>query len=285
MILIADSGSTKTDWRLWDPVNNDVFSYSSKGLNPYFVSSGEIATVVGNTIPSENIDKISNIYFYGSGCGSADSKNVVLDGLQNACSQARIEVSHDLMGAARALLGNEAGIACILGTGSNACYYNGKEIVEEGVSYGFIMGDEGSGNHLGRLLLKSIFSKKAPVEIREAFGEQFPELDLPALLRQLYHLPSPNKFLAGFSPFLFKHRDNDFVKEIIHNSFNQFIDEFVVRLSRDKADKIGFQGGIAYIFRKELTEVFRSKGLNPVSFLDRPIEKLLDYHKSNNYLN
>lgn len=280
MILIADSGSTKTDLRLWNPLNNDVYSYSSKGLNPYFVSSGEISSVVASTLPIEFIDKISHIYFYGSGCSSPDSKKIILDGLQNACSQARLEVNHDLMGAARALLGSEAGVACILGTGSNACYYDGKEIVEEGVSYGYVMGDEGSGNHLGRLLLKSVFSHKAPHEIQLAFKEQFPELDLPALLRQIYHLPSPNKFLASFSPFILNHRKNDFIKGIIHESFTKFFEEFVAGLARDKNDKIGFQGSIAHFYKDEIIELFREKGLNPVSFLDKPIEKLLIYHQT-----
>jgi len=280
MILIADSGSTKTDWRLWNPDNNDVFAYSSKGLNPYFVDSAEITKVVQSSIPSENLEKISHVYFYGSGCSSVDSKKIVLDGLRGACLEASLEVNHDLMGAARALLGKEAGIACILGTGSNACYYNGIEIQEEGVSFGFMMGDEGSGNHLGRLFLKSIFTEKAPKEILNAFNEEFPELDLPELLKQLYHLPSPNKFLASFSPFILKHKENDFVKDIIHSSFDQFIDEFVVGLSHSKTDKIGFQGSIAHFYKEDLIEVFRAKGMNPFSFLDKPIEKLLDYHKN-----
>lgn len=140
-------------------------------------------------------------------------KKIVADGLKNACPQAYLEIQHDLMGAARALLGRHQGLACILGTGSNACYFNGKEIEEEGISYGFIMGDEGSGNHLGRLLLKSIFSKKAPQEMVEAFYSSFPELDLPALLKQLYHLPAPNKFLAGFSPFILKYKRHPFIHQ------------------------------------------------------------------------
>jgi len=279
MILIADSGSSKTDWRLWNPKNGEVFSFVSQGLNPYFISSFEIASVINKTIPNLYTEKINQIYFYGSGCGSYDSKKIVSEGLQQASSRAKIEVNHDLMGASRALFGREPGIACILGTGSNACYYNGKEIEEEAVSFGFIMGDEGSGNHLGRLLLKSIFSKKAPQDLQVDFRKQFADLDLASLLRRLYHSPFPNKFLAGFSPFILKHRNNEFIKEIIYDSFNQFITEFIDGIVKSKNDQIGFQGSIAHYYQKEIIEVFSYRKLNPTVFLKKNIEQLLAYHQ------
>lgn len=280
MILIADSGSTKTDWRLWNPDNNEVFAYSSAGLNPYFVNSKEIASVLNSTIPSHYIDSISHIYFYGSGCGSENSKKTVEIGIKTIYKNAHIEVNHDLTGAARALLGKETGLVCILGTGANAGYYNGNRIEEEAVSFGFMLGDEGSGNHLGKLLLKSIFSNKAPQEIRVDFKEQFPELDLSNLLRHLYYLPSPNRFLASFSPFILKHKKNTFIQQIVHNSFNQFIDVFVEDLIRKKDDKIVFQGSIAFYFQDEISQIFRTRGLNPVSFIDKPIDQLLKFHQN-----
>lgn len=280
MILIADSGSTKTDWRLWNPDTNDVFSYLSRGLNPYFVSSSEVTAVLKETIPQGFLKNITHVYFYGSGCSSKGSKKIILDGIMDVCIHANLEIQHDLMGAARAILGHKAGIACILGTGSNACYYNGNKIEEEGVSYGFILGDEGSGNHLGRLLLKSVFSKKAPQDIQDAFKTSFPELDLPALLRQLYQLPSPNKFLAGFSPFIAAHRENDFIRQIIVDSINGFIDEFIIGLKRSDDDIIGFQGSIAYYYQDEIMQVFHSRGFKCDLFLEKTIEELLHFHKT-----
>lgn len=282
MILIADSGSTKTDWRLWNPVDNKVISYSSKGLNPYFISSEDISSVIKSTIPANLLNEISQIYFYGSGCSSLDSKKSIEKAFKNVVSHVKPEVNHDLMGAARALFGKKAGIACILGTGSNACYYNGTEIEEEAVSFGFVMGDEGSGNHLGKLLLKGIFSKKAPQEIQMAFNEQFPELDLPTLLKRLYHESSANKFLASFSPFIHKYKTNEFVKEIIHTSFKLFVTEFIEVLGKSKQVEIGFLGSISFYYKEEIKEVFESKGMNPIVFIEKPINQLLKYHQEFN---
>lgn len=279
MILIADSGSTKTDWRLWNPDNNEVLEYSTIGLNPYFVNSIEIASVLKSTIPVKYIELIRQVYFYGSGCSSKESKVLVEIGIKTVCKNALIFVNHDLAGAAKALLGDNAGVVCILGTGSNAGYYNGLKIEDESVSFGFMLGDEGSGNHLGKLLLKSIFSKKAPLELLENFATEFPRLSLSELLKQLYHLPAPNRFLASFSPFILKHRKHDFIKQMISDSFNQFADVFVEGLLRNRTDNIAFQGGIAYYYKDEIVEVFKSRRLNPVSFIDKPIEYLLDYHK------
>jgi len=280
MILIADSGSTKTDWRLWKSINDEVFQFSSQGLNPYFVNSKDIAKVVKSTIPSDYIQQINHIFFYGSGCSSSDSKKTVQLGLKEICKNADIEINHDLTGAARALLGKETGIVCILGTGSNAGYYNGNTIEEEAVSFGFMLGDEGSGNHLGKLLLKSVFSNKAPKGIRDDFKEQFPELNLSNLLRQLYYFPSPNRFLASFSPFILEHKKQKFIQQIIHNSFNQFIDVFVKDLIRKIDDKIVFQGSIAFYYQDEISQIFRSRGLNPDSFIDKPVEQLLRFHQN-----
>jgi N-acetylglucosamine kinase-like BadF-type ATPase len=280
MIIIADSGSTKTDWRLWNPDTNEAFSFSSKGLNPYFVNSMEVSAVLKDTISLDILEKTTHVFFYGSGCSSKDSKKIIHDGIMDVCIHASLEIQHDLMGAARALLGHDAGLACILGTGSNACYYNGDNIEEEGVSYGFILGDEGSGNHMGRLLLKSVFSKKAPQEIQDAFKKSFPELDLTALLRHLYQLPSPNKYLAGFSPFISAHRKNVFIQKLIADSINRFIDEFIVGLKRSDRDKIGFQGSIAYYYKDEIAQVFNSRGLKCDVFLEKTIEKLFHFHKT-----
>jgi glucosamine kinase len=279
MILIADSGSTKTDWRLFEKSKNKVYSFSSIGLNPYFVSAKEIAMVCRRVIPAEMIDKINSVHFYGSGCGSSKPNKSVYNGLNNIFNNATLKVYSDLMGASRALFSTSSGVACILGTGSNACYFSQGEIKKKATSLGFILGDEGSGSHLGKLLIKSIYSKKAPKEIAHSFEEEFPHIDLQFVLENLYKSSAPNKFLAGFSPFIYKHRNNEFIRSKIEFSFNEFLDELVLKLLSKDSDVVGFQGSIAYYFQKEISAVCKNKGLNSILFLKDPVDKLLEYHQ------
>ncbi len=280
MILIADSGSTKTDWILWVPKTNEVFKYKTKGLNPYFTKSSEITEEMFEHFAADDLEQLEEIFFYGSGCGSIDSKSIVFEGINNACKNATIHIEHDLMASARALLGKKKGIACILGTGSNACLYDGEFVTNEAVSFGYIMGDEGSGNHLGRMLLKAIFNGKAPAEVVEDFKQKYPHLDLSRLLDQLYNLPNPNRFLASFSPFILSHQKNDFVISLIESSFNQFLDEFVIDLNDDKSLPISFQGSIAWTYRTILDKVLTERGYMLGNIIKQPIDTLLDFHQN-----
>lgn len=279
MILIADSGSTKTDWVLWNPDNDQINEYHSIGLNPYFVSHQEISTVVSSFLEEDASESIREIYFYGSGCGSKESIQTVIKGLIAVCPQAKIQVEHDLMAAARALFGKAQGVACIMGTGSNACFYDGRSITKEAVSYGYVMGDEGSGNHLGRLLLKSIFSKKAPENMIKAFHTDYPEIDLSYLLEQLYHSKSPNKFLASFSPFLYKYKNDAYINGLISQSFHQFLDEFVMDFIDKDQYPISFQGSIAFLYQDILEKVLMDRSLILGKVIKEPISSLLDYHR------
>ncbi len=278
MILIADSGSTKTDWVLWIPATNETFNYQTKGLNPYFVNSSEIAKVIQDCFSADDLQQVKQVFFYGSGCGSIDSKAIVQLGISNSCKNAQIHVEHDLMAAAHACCGEEEGVACILGTGSNACVFDGTRIIAEGVSYGYVMGDEGSGNHLGRMLLKSVFSRKAPQEILDAFYERYPRMELSLLLNQLYNIPNPNRFLASFSPFILSFQNHPFMKALITKSFNSFVDEFLVDLMKDKTYKVSFQGSIAWSYKCILTEVLNERNMPLGKIIRQPIDALLEYH-------
>jgi glucosamine kinase len=278
MILIADSGSTKTDWILYNNKTEEAQSFHSQGLNPYFVESHEIAKVAEDCFRSIDINEISQLFFYGAGCSSVQSKTIVKNGLASVFRKANIEIEHDLMAAARALLGDRSGVACILGTGSNACLYDGAKIVKEAVSFGYMLGDEGSGNHLGKKLLKAIFNGKAPQEIKNAFIKEYPSLDLSLLLEQLYKTPSPNKFLASFSPFINSHRKNAFIQNMIKSSFQDFLDEFVVDFSADEQLLIGFQGSIAWAYNDLLMDVIEERKMKIGPIIKQPIEKLLEYH-------
>lgn len=282
MILIADSGSTKTDWVLWSPEGDKSSNFKTIGLNPYFVDSKLISDTLSSILNEEERSHIDEVHFYGAGCGSKESIKTVNDGLKDSCPKAHINIEHDLMAAARALYGNNDGVACILGTGSNACLYEGKEITKEAVSYGYVMGDEGSGNHLGRLLLKSVFSKHAPQHIIDAFIQEYPEVDLSHLLEQLYHSSSPNRFLASFSPFIVKYKEDEFVNALISLSFNQFLDEFVMDFMLDNKYPVSFQGSIAFMYQDIMKKVLEQRGLVMGRIIKEPIFALLEYHKDLN---
>lgn len=278
MILIADSGSTKTDWVLLQTKDPKTIFSLSKGLNPFFVNSRQVTQALESTYSKEQLSEIKQVYFYGAGCSTIDSKKTISDGIKKACKNAQIEIQHDLLAAARALIGNNAGIACILGTGSNACVYNGKAISKEAVSFGFMLGDEGSGNHLGRLLLKAIFTHKAPKDIIDAFKKDYPQLDLSQLLDHLYNQEFPNRFLASFSPFIKKYKDNHFIQSIIKQSFEEFLDYFVLPLWNTNREKIHFQGSIAWNYQDIIKEILEKHQMECGNIIKRPIEALANYH-------
>jgi len=281
MILIADSGSSKTDWILWDEKTNQSSSYKSIGLNPFFVDSTEVKETVISLFSTEVLKGIKKVFFYGAGCGNDTSQNTIKKGISLACTKAEIEVSQDLLSAARALCGHEAGIVCILGTGSNSCVYDGQQIIEKSVSFGYAMGDEGSGNHMGRQLLKSIFTKNAPDNILKAFTKAYPELDLARLLNHLYHAPSPNKFLAGFSPFIKKHSHDPFIQSLVYDSFDQFCDFFIFDFINKYDYPAYFLGSIAWNYKEELTNRLEKHQIKHAKIIQHPIEALLAYHKNN----
>jgi len=283
MILIADSGSTKTDWVLWNKHNNQSSNHQSKGLNPFFVDSEEIAETLKSTFTEDELYQVENIYFYGSGCGSQSSQKIVSDGLTLACPKAITEVSHDLLAAARALCGTKPGIACILGTGSNSCVYDGEKVIEEGVSFGYILGDEGSGNHLGRKLLKAIFTKKAPEHIIEAFKLSYPHLDLSKLLQHLYQLASPSKFLAGFSPFVKAHHHDAFMRDLIEESFAEFFEFFIFDFYKKYKYPVHFMGSIAWNYKPELINSLTKYEINHENVIHNPIQHLFEYHQDQHH--
>jgi len=280
MILIADSGSTKTDWVLWNKQSNQPSNYQSKGLNPFFVDSEEIAETLKSTFSTEELQQVDNIYFYGSGCSSIASQKIVSDGLLLACPKAKTEISHDLLAAARALSGTKPGIACILGTGSNSCVYDGEIVIEEGVSFGYILGDEGSGNHLGRKLLKAIFTKKAPEHIIEAFKLSYPHLGLSKLLQHLYQLASPNKFLASFSPFIKAHLHDAFMRNLIEESFDEFFEFFVFNFYKKYNYPVHFMGSIAWNYKSELINCLKKHEIRYENVIPNPIQQLFQYHQN-----
>ena len=279
MILIADCGSTKTDWVLCNG-SNVVKRVKTQGLNPTIQSSDEILAVLTDELV-DNIDTTApqKIFFYGAGCAYETANNRMKKALEAVFTTKEIEIYSDLLASARALCGHEEGIACILGTGSNSCLYNGKEIVDNTPSMGYILGDEGSGAHLGRQLVSDCVKRQLPKEIREKFLQQY-SLDLATILERVYHTPLPNRWLASFTPFIQENKKNPEVHAMLKNCFTQFFQRNVMVYRRSWLP-IHISGGIGISFSEEIRETAESLGLSVGNIVESPMEGLIKYHSNN----
>lgn len=277
MILIADSGSTKTDWILLDEESGLRTPFEGLGLNPYYSSRSVVTKEAEKVFASIDPSSVTHIYFYGAGCSSANTKEIISEGLSAFFKHSKIEVNHDLEGAARSLCKNTEGIACILGTGSNAAYFNGKQIIRSAVSLGYLLGDEGSGNHLGKKLLHAIYLKTAPEEIILDFNKTF-NLSLEELLIEIYQKPYPNRFLASFTKYINQNKNNPFIEDLIHSTFNEFTQIVLKPLNKDKKLPVHFTGSIAWFFKDDLKRILEKNGFIIGRISQKPIEDLADYH-------
>lgn len=275
MTIIADSGSSKTDWVVIDKNNQKQF-FTTQGLNPYFVKPDDFIAAVTNHLL---IDKtlIQQVYFYGSGCGTEQKKNEVERNLNKLFIHAKCEVNHDLLGAARALCLQHKGVACILGTGSNACIYNGHEIVDEAVSLGFILGDEGGGAHLGKQLVTAFLYNELPDDLLEKFIKEF-QTDKATILDHVYRKPYPNRYLASFVPFLVQHKSHKYVSTLVGHSFDLFINRHIKTLYNYNEFDCNFVGSIAFVFESILRKKVEQHGLKVVEIMNKPIDGLIRYH-------
>lgn len=277
MILIADSGSTKTDWCLIDDKRERKI-IQTIGINPYQMNASAIRDVLDKELqPYIYPDKIREIYFYGAGCSTERKCQTIDNILQDFFPQAVIEVHHDLLGAARALCGHEAGIACILGTGSNSCYFDGSEIVENVVSLGYLFGDEGSGASMGKQLIMDYFHGILPSEITEKFNKQFNH-SVEFILDAVYNQPRPSRFLASFSPFILENIGHPYVKNMVINCFDEFFSKNVSKYNNHKSVKVSFVGSVAFFFHDILFESAQKAGITTNKIYRSAIQGLCDYH-------
>ncbi|MBO5787536.1 MAG: ATPase [Bacteroidaceae bacterium] len=277
-ILIADSGSTKTDWVLCN--NGNVTAHvKTQGLNPTIQSTEEILSVLEAELAGEIApDAPEKIYFYGAGCAYDLANSRMELAITSIFTTKDIYINSDLLGAARALCGHEEGIACILGTGSNSCLYNGKDIVENTPSLGYILGDEGSGAHLGRQLVSDCIKKQLPKDIREKFMQQY-NLDVASILEKVYHSPLPNRWLGSLTPFIIEHRKNADIRAMVTSCFTQFFKRNVM-VYRHSWLPIHIIGGIGISFSEEIKEAAESLGLSIGNIFESPIKGLINYHNN-----
>ena len=274
--LIADSGSTKTDWCLLNGRNKTFFT--TQGLSPYFFNEQQITEIINKELKSK-LGKIiiQEIYFYGTGCSSEKHINIIRVALVNSFGKIKIFITHDLMAAARALCGEEKGIACILGTGSNSCYYNGKKIVKNSPGIGFILGDEGSGAYLGKRIIQYYLYKTFDQELMEKFRVKF-QTSSADILQKVYKESLPNRFLASFTSFLSENRGHYMIENILEDCLNDFFFNHLYKYSESWSLPIHFVGGIAYTFSDVLKELCLSYELTSGRILKAPIEGLIKYH-------
>ncbi len=278
MILIADSGSTKTDWRIID-TDGSIRQAKTVGLNPYYQDSASIAAELTQNLLSSVEGNVSEIYFYGTGCAGDEPCAIVRRGLQAVFPTATtIEVDSDMLGAARGLCGHEAGIACILGTGSNNCLYDGRNIADKISSFGFWLGDEGSGGDLGKKLVLAFLHKEMPEDLAEKFAKRY-GLNREIVLENAYKKPFPNRYFAGFSKFLFDNRNHPFAYQLVFEAFTVFLTKYVCKLPDYQKYKVHFVGSVAFYYSDILRRAAAEKGIVVGVIMETPIAGLTLYHR------
>lgn len=281
MIVIADSGATKTSWVAQNKGQNTRLS--TEGISPYFFSSEQIAALVQdkllNSLPSEPIEAI---YYYGTGCATETNKLLVKNGLANGFKiDAPIEVESDLMAAARALCGAHPGVACILGTGSNSCVFDGRKIIRNNPAPGFILGDEGSGAYLGKKVLQYFIYETFDEELMHKFRLTYTD-DYRTILDKVYKQAWPNRYLASFAPFLSENRGHYMIENIIEDGLSDFFQHHLYKYPETWQQPIHFVGSIAFHFADMVKTICQNIELECGNILKEPMEGLITFHLNNN---
>lgn len=285
MLLIADSGSTKTHWTLMTANGHSQDIYT-EGINPVLQSPELIRQTIDHLLSQIGsllwAGTITNVFFYGAGC-TPEKKIVVRDLLSQTFKKAAVEVESDMLGAARGLLQREQGIACILGTGSGSCFYDGEKIAATVPSLGFILGDEGSGATLGKRLISDALKNQLPPSIKEALLREY-NITQADVIDRVYRQPMPNRFLAELSQFCARHITEPSVRQLVYDHFDQFIKRnilqyFATPLPLYSSTPISFVGSIAYYYGEVLQEVLTANGLAMGALMQDPIEGLKTYHQ------
>lgn len=279
MILIADSGSTKTHWCLM-AANGQNSEFFTDGINPFYQTSDAIKNSISNQLLPQIshllwAGTVSDIFFYGAGC-TPEKKKFVEAALQGCFKKANVQVESDMVGAARGLLGHSEGVACILGTGSNSCLYDGEKIVRNVPALGFILGDEGSGAVLGKRLVADLLKNQMTDELKDKFLKQY-NVTQADIIENVYRKPFPNRYLANFSKFAAENIDHPKIYALVYDHFNQFV---VRNLKQYPAVPVGFIGSLAYYYQDVLRKVMADNGLQIAQILQLPMQGLMQYHAS-----
>ena len=279
MILVVDSGSTKTDWISLDNNGKIIFSTQTRGMNPQVLSSSIISErIINNFDLYHNRNSVSKIFFYGAGCGVSSSVNRILKVFQTIFKNSEFDIKEDTYAAVYSTIKvGEKAIVCILGTGSNCTYYDGKDIEQRIVSLGYTLMDEASGNFFGKELIRSYYFNEMDSNIARAFEKEY-DLNADVIKDNLYRKENPNAYLATFSKFLIENKDYNVFKEIIYKGLNRFIAHQIIQFKDCYHIPIHFVGSIAHYLKEEIRKSLTEKGLKMGNVVQRPIDNLVNYH-------
>lgn len=284
MHLIIDSGATKTEY-LFVNEGKICDRLIKEGININYINDNQLHEIIANSISSfskENIAQLKKISFYGAGCGNPLNVTRIESVLQIHFPQTILSVASDLLAACHALCGDQPGWVAILGTGSSSCLYDGKKISKIAPSLGFMIGDEGSGTHLGKLLITAYLWEELPLDLREELEKEY-EISYPKVLEHLYQKPYPNRFLSSFAPFMLKNSHHPAIKELCKTSFSDFITRQYHYFQHDLSEKrLNIMGSVAFHFKDIIIEIAKEKGISIQRIIASPGEHLIDYYHIEN---
>jgi glucosamine kinase len=276
--LIADSGSTKAEWCLLDGKKKRTLY--TQGISPYFLSTKEIQNILEyELLPKMKTTVPVEIHYYGTGCSNPANVKIVKQALSKVFPKAKITVDHDLMGAAKALCGDEKGVACILGTGSNSCYYNGKKVIKNSPGLGYVLGDEGSGAYLGKKVVQYYLYNTFDADLMDRFNAKFKTTGVE-ILDAVYKNPLPNRYLASFTSFLVENRGHYMIENIIEDGFNDFFFNHIYKYRESWTMPVHFIGSVAFGFKDVLKDMCSMYELQLGKVLKNPMDGLVKYHSS-----
>lgn len=278
MMIIADSGSTKTTWSFRKNGDTDCRIVQTSGINPFYQDEAAIFDQLVREFPVED-NQVSEIHFYGAGCANPGVNKIVKSALQRFFKTNNIEVASDLLAAARALCGHNPGIACILGTGSNSCYYNGREIEKQVSPLGFILGDEGSGAVLGRKLLADILKNQLPETVIIKFFEE-EETNREEIMENIYRKPFPNRYAARFTRFILQNLGVPELRALVIREFELFFRRNVLQYEESAILPVHFTGSIAWYFRAQVEEAAEKCSITTGRYIPDPMKGLIAYHSA-----
>ncbi|RYY33570.1 MAG: N-acetylglucosamine kinase [Sphingobacteriaceae bacterium] len=275
MILVADSGSSKTDWLLAAP-QQEPKPFHTDGLNPYFLSEKEITKIVQSQAKDmlAYADEITEIYFFGAGCSSPDRHEIMSNALSPLFPNAYISVDSDLLGSAYATCGHEKGLCCVLGTGSNISFFDGTEVHDSQYGLGYVLGDEGSGTWFGKALVTDYLYGTMPADVQTQFGDEF-KLTKETVIRNVYQKPKANAYLASFTRFLYKVRETQYAQNLLRRGLTEFIKTNIKHYPQYHRYKCNFVGSIAFVFADELTALCEENNIKVGKIIRQPINDLL----------
>ncbi len=275
--LIADSGATKAEWCLLK--NGRKRTIFTQGISPYFLNTEQIFHLLETELkPRLRKEEIGEVYYYGTGCANPLNARSVKKAISRSFKMAKVEVTHDLMGAARALCGRDKGVACILGTGSNSCFYNGKKILKNSPGLGYVLGDEGSGAYLGKKVIQYYLYGTFDDELRGRFDLTY-TTNASEILENVYKKPLPNRYLAGFARFLADNRGHYMIENIIEDGLNDFFFNHLCKYREAWSLPIHFAGSIAFGFKDVLQQLCNSYEFELGRVMKNPMEGLIEYHR------